>query len=386
MRTMHSVVKRGALYWDRDLSPPDIYAERIAAIQKRIASHGDAAWLLVGDVIRHGHVVYATNFMPRVRSALVFIPAEGAPTLFANISLRDIPAAQTITDIQDIRAFSRLPKDLTTFLEERLPQGGVVGTCGVEDCLPATDWWASEEAAPLISWRPRDAELVALRARKGAFEVAAIERSMALADLALDAAPDLLRQGQSMRVVIAELDRLVRSRGAEDVRFLVATGAQTRQALRPVDDTTAQPGDQVLIYCAVQNQRYWGEAAQTYAMGAASDAQRALHTRARLALDAMAEKIAPGVRANALAEAAAEVLEGDYASAAHYGLGGGVGLDAREIFEITAKDASPIDAGATVALRIMLHGADGGSAVTGTLHLGGQGPRLLGCRHALIVV
>jgi hypothetical protein len=34
----------------------------------------------------------------------------------------------------------------------------------------------------------------------------------------------------------------------------------------------------------------------------------------------------------------------------------------------------------------MLHGADGGSAVTGTLHLGEQGLRLLGARHALIVV
>ena len=386
MRTMHSVVKRGALYWDRDLTPASAFADRMAAIQNRIASHGDAAWLLVGDVIRHGPVVYATNFMPRVRSALVFIPAEGAPTLFANISLRDIPAAQTITDIQDIRAFSRLPKELTTFLEERLPQGGVVGTCGVEACLPATDWWAIEEAAPLISWRPRDAELVALRARKDAFEVAAIKRSMALADLALDAAPDLLRQGLSMRVVIAELDRIVRNRGAEDVRFLVASGAQTRQALRPVDDSTPGPGEQALIYCAVQNQRYWGEAAQTYAMGGATEAQRSLQARALRAIDAMAAKITSGVRADALAATAAEVLGGDCASASHYGLGGGVGLDALEIFEISPKDETALEEGAAVALRVILHGPDGGAAVTRTLHLDEQGAQTLGRRDSMIVV
>ncbi len=386
MRTMHSVVKRGALYWDRELSPPQTYVDRIAAIQKRIASHGDAAWLLVGDVVRHGPVVYATNFMPRVRSALVFIPAQGDPTLFANISLRDVPAAQTITDIADIRPFSRLPKELSTFLEERMPKGGTIGTCGVEDCLPASDWWAIEEALPLISWRPRDAELTALRARKDAFEVAAIERSMALANLALDAAPDLLRQGLSMRVVIAELDRMVRSEGAEDVRFLVATGAQAKESLRPVDDAIPKSGDQVLIYCAVQKQRYWGEAAQTYAMGAPNDAQHAHHAKAHRAMQAMTAAITQGVHATAIAAIAAEVLQDDYASASRYGLGGGIGLDASEIFEISAKDESIVEAGATVALRVVLHGAVGGVAVTCSLHLSEQGTRVLGHRDSLIVI
>ena len=383
MRTMHSVVKRGALYWDRELSPPSVYARRIAAIQKRIAETGDAAWLLVGDVIRHGPVVYATNFMPRVRSALVFIPAEGEPTLFANISSRDIPAAQTITDIKDIRAFSRLPKDFSTFIAERLPNGGVVGTCGVEDCLPATDWWAIEEAVPLVSWQARDAELTAMRARKDAFEVAAIERSSALANLALDAAPELLRQGHSMRTIIAELDRLVRSQGAEDVRFLVALG---EQALRPVDDGTPKSGDAVVIYCALQNQRYWGEAAQTYALGAASDAQRTRHAQAVRALDAMATKAAPGMRADALAALAADALAGDANSAAQYGFGGGIGLDASEIFAIKAGDETTIEAGATMALRVMLHGAESGVAVTCALHLGENGARVVSRRASLIVI
>jgi Xaa-Pro aminopeptidase len=190
---MHSVVKRGALYWDRDLCPASAFTNRIAAIQERITTHRDAAWLLVGDVIRHGPVVYATNFMPRVRSALVFIPANGAPTLFANISLRDVPAARLITDVEDIRPFSRLPKDLSSFIAERLPQGGVIGTCGVEDCLPANDWWAIDESLPLVEWAPRDGEIATMRAAKDAFEVAAIQRSMDLANLGLDAAPDLLR-------------------------------------------------------------------------------------------------------------------------------------------------------------------------------------------------
>ena len=386
MRTMHSVVKRGALYWDRDLSPASAFANRVAAIQQRIASHGDAAWLLVGDVIRHGPVVYATNFMPRVRSALVFIPAQGAPTLFANISLRDVPAARLITDVEDIRPFSRLPKDLSSFIAERLQQGGVIGTCGVEDCLPANDWWAIEEALPLIAWAPREPEINAMRASKDAFEVAAIRRSMSLADLALDAAPALLRQRMSMRVVIAELDRLVRNQGAEDVRFLIATGAQTTQALRPVDDSTPKSGEPVLIYCAVQNQRYWGEAAQTYAMGEASEALKALHAKALGAIEAMAARIQPGARPSEIADIAADKLQSDHAAAASYGLGGGIGLDASEGFSITQQQAGAIEANATIALRVILHTRDGGVAVTQGLHASNQGAHQFSRRDQLIVV
>ena len=386
MRTMHSVVKRGALYWDRDLSPASAFTNRIAAIQQRIAVHGDAAWLLVGDVIRHGPVVYATNFMPRVRSALAFIPAQGPPTLFANISLRDVPAARMITDVEDIRPFSRLPKDLSSFISERLPDGGVIGTCGVEDCLPANDWWAIEEALPLITWTPRDAELDAMRAAKDTFEVAAIQRSMSLADHALDAAPDLLRQGLSMRVVIAELDKQVRNQGAEDVRFLIATGVQTTQALRPVDDGAPKPGETVLIYCAVQNQRYWGEAAQTYAMGQASDAVKALHAKAVCALEGMAAHMRPGVRASEIAHIAGDLLQDDLAAAASYGLGGGIGLDASEGFAISPQDDAIIAANATVALRVILHTRDGGVAVTRGMHTSDQGAGHLSHRDKLIVV
>ena len=386
MRTMHSVVKRGALYWDRELSPASAFTNRIAAIQQHIASDGDAAWLLVGDVIRHGPVVYATNFMPRVRSALVFIPAQGAPTLFANISLRDVPAARLITDVEDIRPFSRLPKDLSSFIAERLPQGGVIGTCGVEHCLPANDWWTIEESLPLVRWAPRDAEIESMRATKDAFEVEAIQRSTDLANLALDAAPDLLRRSLSMRVVIAELDRMVRSRGAEDVRFLIATGAQATQALRPVDDSTPTDADAVLIYCAVQNQRYWGEAAQTYAMGQASTSLKALHARALGALDAMTAQIKPDAPARDIADIAAHLLADDCRIAANYGLGGGIGLDASEGFSISPQETSVIEANATIALRVILHGPEGGVAVTRSLHATDQGVQLLSRRDGLIIV
>ena len=382
MRTMHSVVKRGALYWDRKLIPADIYPRRIAAIQSCIAAAGDDAWILVGDVIRHGPVVYATNFMPRVRSALAFIPAQGAPTLFANISLRDVPAARTITDIEDIRPFSRLPKELSTFLAERLPVGGTIGLCGVDECLPANDWFAIEEALPLVRWVPRDEVIAAMRTRKDPVEIEAIRRSTALADVALDAAQAVIKAGSSMRVVMAELERQVRSRGAEDVRFLVAGGPQVSAALRPVDDRTLKDGDTVMIYCAVQNQRYWGEAAQTYCIGAPSAKLQALHAKARSALDRMAAAIKPGVAVGDVADAA---QVGD-TSALSYGLGNAIGLDAQEGVVLATGAAAPVEGDTVIALRVILHSEDGGVAVSRTLVTGASDNTLLAGRDRLMTV
>ncbi len=382
MRTMHSVVKRGALYWDRELSPEEVYPRRIAAIQSRMAAAGDDAWILVGDVIHHGPVVFATNFMPRVRSALVYIPATGAATLFANISLRDVPAARTITNIEDIRPFSRLPKELSTFLGEALPQGGTVGLCGVDECLPANDWFSIEQALPMISWVARDGIISAMRARKEAFEIEAVRRSTALADLALDAAQNLIKPGTSMRVVIADLDRQVRSRGAEDVRFLIASGPQAGSALRPADDRRLQDGDTVIIYCAVQNQRYWGEAAQTFCLGAPSTKLQDLHATAISALDTMATKIKPGVAAGAVADS----IHGSQASATQYGLGNAIGLDVQEGVVIEAGASEVLEPDTVIALRIILHEDDQGVAVTRTLHVGATDSTLLAGRDHLASV
>ncbi len=43
MRTMHPVLKRGGLFWDRELLPPACYAERLTRIRSPIAESGDDA-------------------------------------------------------------------------------------------------------------------------------------------------------------------------------------------------------------------------------------------------------------------------------------------------------------------------------------------------------
>lgn len=366
MRTMHSVLKRGGLYWDRDLLPESAYEDRLKRIQGAIAESGDAAWLLFGDVERHGNVVYATNFMPRVRSALAFVPRIGAPVLLANIGLRDVPAAKTITWVDDVRPFGRLPKDLIALIEEKGLARSAIGLCGFEESLPVTDWMAIDKGLPSVKWQDRGPRLRAMRASKEPWEIDAIRRVGAMADGALRGAPALLRPGVTMRQAVAAIDRHVRRSGAEDARYMVASGPQAGIALRPVDDRVLASGDVVVLSMAVQAQRYWAETARTFVLGRAPAALSALHASAAAALEAMRAAAHSGAAISGIAMAAEAALRNPAlaASARGYGFANGIGLDVEEA--LTA-DAAVIASEATLALRAILHGDGCGVAVAQTV-------------------
>lgn len=376
--TQHSVVKRGGLYWDRALLPQQMYARRIELLQARMAAAGDDAWLMFGDVQNHGPVVWATNFMPRVRSALAYVPRQGAPSLFANISTRDIPAAKTITWVDDIQAFQRLPKSLGDFIGERHPGGAQIGHCGIDQSMPVTDWRAIEQALASCKLAARDRDFQGLREVKDQCEVAAIGKSAGFADLALTEAASRIQAGRSLRAVIAELDRAVRCQGAEDVRFLVAAGADAGVALAPVSDRVLAAGDTVLIYVAVQNQRYWAEAARTYFIGTADPALLELHSRAQQALDAMTASARPATQIGSIAGSARAAL-GEAASAAgRYGYGNAIGLDADEAPVISGASGGRLVEGSTLALRVITHAGGRGVALARTVHVTAQGAVALG--------
>jgi Xaa-Pro aminopeptidase len=387
MRTMHSVLKHGGLYWDRELLPQSLYESRVKALQAAISESGDDAWLLFGDIERHGNVVYATNFMPRVRSALAFVPKSGAPVLLANIGLRDVPAAKTITWIEDVRPFGRLPKDLATLIDKQGLSNSAIGVCGFEESLPVADWNAIQKNLPNVRWTDRGAGLRAMRAVKQPAEVEAIRRAAAIADNALALAPSVLHSGVTVREAIAAIDLQVRNAGAEDARYLVATGPQAGVSLRPVDDRMLAAGDTVVLTMAVQSQRYWAETARTFMLGKASPELRDLHEAAALALSEMVAVAKAEFAANAVAAAAEAALDPKVAAAAGaYGFGHGIGLDAEEGPTLSAGSADIISRDATLVLRVVAHRNGQGAAAAATVVAGRSRGRPLGTIAPLIEI
>jgi len=375
MRTLHSVLKRGGLYWDRDLLPEAAYRQRLCRIQTRIAACGDEAWLLYADVENHGNVVFATNFMPRVRSVLAMVPKAGEPILLANIGLRDVPAAKTITWVDEVRPFGKLPKELIALIEEKRLADGPIGVCGFDKALPVVDWRAIKSALPGVMWHSRDDEIAALRAPKENWERLAIGRASGMATEALRQVPKQMRAGISIRQMLAEIDRGVRGLGVEDTRFLVASGPQAGISLRPPDDRLLAAGDVVMLYLAVQNQRYWAESAATFVLGTASNALRALHGAAVSSIDSMTKAARTDAAASTIAKAGLAALP-DVAmrtSATLYGLGHGIGLDAAEGTAIAANAPGRLRQDETLALRAVLHAGGVGAIAGRTVVVGTPG-------------
>ena len=336
-----------------------------------------------GDVERHGNVVYTTNFMPRVRSALAFVPKAGEPILLANIGLRDVPAAKTITWVDDVRPFGRLPKDLIALIEEKRLTHAAIGVCGFEEMLPVTDWNAIVKGLSAVRWQNRDGEIKALRAVKESWEVEAIRRAGAMGDSALSLAPSVFKPGVSMRQAIAAIDLKVRSLGAEDARYMVASGPQAEISLRPVDDRVLMPGDTIILSMMTQAQRYWGETARTFVLGAVPQALSAVYKSATDGIAAMCSTILPGIRGTDIAQAAERALGGSGKSAAAYGFMNGIGLDADEALDLAD---GVVKEGTTLALRVILHGDGQGAAVAQTVRVGPNGCTPLNAESALIKI
>lgn len=372
MRTLHSVLKHGGLFWDRTLTTPEACEQRFKRVQQAVAQSGDDAWLVFGDIQRHGNLVFVTNFLPRVRSALVFVPREGAPTLLANIGLRDVPAAKTITWVEDVRPFGRLPKEVIDLIEQQGLKGGRIGTCGFDDSLPVTEWDAIKKGLPEVRWSDRDAEIAKLRAGKEAWEIAALRRSSEAAEAALATAPKLLRPGVNLRQVIATIDLDVRRRGAEDARYLIGLNGGN---LRPAYDRILAAGDVVTLYMTVELQRYWAEAARTFVLGTADAKLKALFDKGKQAMAAMGDKTRAGTATASLAHAAKSGLSHDalYDSARIYGLGNGIGLDSEEGPTVSETSSGALANGAVLTTRIVANSDGVGIALSQTLVAGAQG-------------
>src|SRR5215207_5424141 len=180
MRTMHTVLKRGGLVWVRDAVPTELFPPRVARVQAAIAAADHDAWLVYGDAYSYGDLAYLTHFLPRVRGAVVLVPRDGAPALLVAVGSRDIPAAKTLTWVDDVRPFTRLPGEVDKLIREQGLERARIGLVNVEEQLAVGDWAQIRALLPAVDWQSADGTLAALRADKDATELAVMRHTATL--------------------------------------------------------------------------------------------------------------------------------------------------------------------------------------------------------------
>jgi Xaa-Pro aminopeptidase len=355
----HSVLKRGCSTWDPQLVPQAEFQARLDAVRNEMAQRDLAALVIYGDNYSFADLCYLTNYFPKVRGGIAVVPRNGGISLLLNIGSRDVPFAKTLTWIEDVRASNQVGADGAKLLKEKGFEKARLGLVDSGQGFPLPQLEEMKSALPQVTWQNLHSLLQPIRLRKTARELAAMgEAGRLLREICQDAAA-VIKPGRKEYEIVADIDRLARDKGAEDIRIL----AGEKRLNPPSFKQAASIGSHWAVYFAVQHERYWAEVGRTYIWS--NDAK--LHSgyvRAQEIVAAMAQQLKPNGAVVAIDETARKALGEFYSTASVYGLANGIGLnqweapflnedDAREV-GVPSVGATTLNENMTLALRVTM--------------------------------
>jgi Xaa-Pro aminopeptidase len=334
----------------------------LKALRQQMAQSSLGALVIYSDNYSFADLCYLTNYFPKVRGGIAVVPREGAIAMLLNIGSRDVPFAKTLTWVEDVRASNQVGADAARLLTEKGFAEADVGLMDSGQGFPLSQLEEMKAALPGVRWHNCDAMLQSARLIKGTEELAAMREAGSVLREIFDEARGLVRPGRKEFQVIADIDRLARDKGAEDIRIL----AGEKRLNPPSFQQTAILDRHWALYLALQHERYWAEAARTFILSANDKASRA-YRRAQEIVGSMANQLKPNGTLAAIDQSARRELGEVYSHASMYGLANGIGLNQWEAPFLNDDDAlevratqvgTTLDAGMTLALRVALP-ADG---------------------------
>jgi Xaa-Pro aminopeptidase len=355
----HSVLKRGCSTWDPAQVPQGEFQARLDAVRKEMARRALDALVIYGDNYSFADLCYLTNYFPKVRGGIAVVPRDGAISMLLNIGSRDVPFAKTLTWVEDVRASNQVGSDGAKMIKEKGFEKSKVGLADSGHGFPLPQLEDMKTALPNVSWLNCDDVVAPLRVAKTARELGAMAEAGSLLSEVCAGAARFIKSGRKEYEIIADIDRLARDKGAEDIRIL----AGDRRLNPPSFKQAATIGSHWALYLAVQHERYWAEAGRTFILTGEGKIQAA-YERAREIVAAMAKQLRPNGAVTAIDQTARKELGEFYAKAAVYGLANGIGLnqweapflnqgDAHEVGAATVG-ATTLNENMTVALRVTI--------------------------------
>jgi Xaa-Pro aminopeptidase len=355
----HSVLKRGCSTWDPQQVPQAEFQARLDAVRQEMGRQNLDALVIYGDNYSFGDLCYLTNYFPKVRGGIAVVPRTGAIFLLLNIGSRDVPFAKTLTWVEDVRASNQLGSDGAKLLKEKGFEKAKIGLADSGQGFPLPQLEDMKSSLPQVSWQDCHSMIQPQRLVKTAQELSAMRESGGVLKQVCDSARDLIRPGRKEYEIVADIDRMARDKGAEDIRIL----SGEKRLNPPSFKQAANIGNHWAVYLAVQHERYWAEAGRTYIL--VDDAKlKDAYVRAQEIVAAMANQLKPGGAVAAVDEIARRELGEFYGTASVYGLANGIGLNQWEAPFLNEDDARQVGAASvgtttlnenmTLALRVTL--------------------------------
>jgi len=333
----HSVLKRGCSTWVKEQMPQEEFEGRLEAARREMARQDLAALVIYGDNYSFADLCYLANYFPKVRGGIAVVPQSGAISLLLNIGSRDVPFAKTLTWVEDVRASNQVGGDGVKLLAEKGLDRANIGLVDSGQGFPLPQLEEMKIGLPHVQWKACHSLFEPMRLKKSARELSALCAAGKLLQEIGAGAQSFVKQGRKEYEIVADIDRLARDKGAEDIRILAGA---TRLNPPSFKQSTAL-GNHWALYLAVQHERYWAEAGRTFVLS--NDATlRAAYEKAREIVGQMAAQLKPGGAAAAIDETARRALGEIYPTASMYGLGNGIGLGQWEAPFFSADDARQV--------------------------------------------
>ncbi len=342
----HSVLKRGCSTWDPEQVPQAEFQVRLDAVRKEMARREFDALVIYGDNYSFADLCYLTNYFPKVRGGIAVVPRGGAISLLLNIGSRDVPFAKTLTWVEDVRASNQVGADGAKLLKEKGLEKATIGLMDSGLGFPLPQLEEMKGALPNVNWQACDAMIVPQRLVKTVRELDAMREAGRLLHEICKEAEKFIKPGRKEYEIVADIDRLARDKGAEDIRIL----AGERRLNPPSFKQSANLGNHWAVYLAVQHERYWAEAGRTFILSGDTKLQDA-YGKAQELVAQMAGQLKPGGVVAAIDVTARRALGEFYATASIYGLANGIGLNQWEAPFLNENDARQVGAasvGATI--------------------------------------
>lgn len=267
MRTREPILTRGRDHWDRVNLPESEFRERIERVRQAMAAEGLDALLLYGTGDRDGDIAYVSNLVHKVPGfPLALVVTQETAVVLNQRSSRTRPIVKRSTWIDDVRFTRNLWEAFDDVLEEVTDPGADVGFAG-ETALTHPDRAALKDLQSTWSIVIRDGLLDDLRQNKSDRELDQLRRAGRVVREVADDLPKVVTSSVRERQFEAELDRLARLKGAQDVRILLSNPGRTEDNLRPAETRLTLGDGPISVYIAVRFEGYWAALARTPAWG-----------------------------------------------------------------------------------------------------------------------
>jgi Xaa-Pro aminopeptidase len=343
----HSVLKRGCSTWDPNQVPAEVFQTRLAAVRDQMARQILDALVIYGDNYSFADLCYLTNYFPKVRGGIAVVPWEGAVSMLLNIGSRDVPFAKTLTWVEDVRASNQVGADGAKLLKEKGFEKAKIGLIDSGQGFPLPQLEEMKTALPQVNWQDCAPMLQPLRLVKTAQELVAMREAGRLLQEICAGAEGFTKSGRKEYEVVADIDRLARDKGAEDIRIL----AGEKRLSPPSFKQAGIIGGHWAIYLAVQHERYWAEAGRTFILSGEVKLKDA-YQKAQEIVVAMAKQLKPNGAVAAVDETAQRELGEFYGAASVYGLANGIGLNQWEAPFLSESDAREVGAASVGATTL----------------------------------